>query len=82
MLYIEEEYRGKGYGGAILAHWENEMKTLGHTCVMTSTLSTETARQAGPEPVSRSGLILPVSASDFACSSSQMLRDALHMSSP
>lgn len=44
MLFVLEEYRGKGIGKALVKHWEQEMKELGYDCVMTSTASDEYAQ--------------------------------------
>lgn len=44
MLYIDEEYRGKGYGKLLLEYWENDMKTKGYEMVLTSTQVDETAQ--------------------------------------
>lgn len=41
MLYILEKNRSKGYGKKLVEHWENEMKNLGYSMVMTSTQSNE-----------------------------------------
>lgn len=44
MLYFDELQRGKGFGRQAVLHWENEMRTHGYPCVMTSTQSDETAQ--------------------------------------
>ena len=44
MLYLIEEYRGKGIGRALVAYWEKEMKTIGYKCVLTSSAQTEYAQ--------------------------------------
>ncbi len=44
MLWINEEYRGKGIGKEITLFWENEMKNQNFKMVMTSTLSNEAAQ--------------------------------------
>ncbi|GFP75377.1 GNAT family N-acetyltransferase [Clostridium fungisolvens] len=44
MLYIDEAYRGKGFGTALVRFWEVEMKAKGYELVMTSTLSNELAQ--------------------------------------
>ncbi|MBU3811743.1 MAG: GNAT family N-acetyltransferase [Candidatus Niameybacter stercoravium] len=44
MLYILDDYRGKGYGKALTLFWEEKMKRLGYELVMTSTLSNEGAQ--------------------------------------
>lgn len=41
MLYLFEEYRGKGYGSQLVQHWEQEMVKAGYCEVLTSTLSNE-----------------------------------------
>lgn len=41
MLYIIDGERGKGLGTAICDFWEREMKALGYTIALTSTLSDE-----------------------------------------
>ncbi len=43
MLYILEEFQNKGYGTALVKHWETHMKELGYPEVMTSTLVHESA---------------------------------------
>jgi GNAT superfamily N-acetyltransferase len=37
LIYFTESYRGKGFGKQAMLYWENEMKGLGYTLVMTST---------------------------------------------
>lgn len=44
LIYIDEAYRGMGYGYALIEHWERDMKSCGHKTVMTSTQSDETAQ--------------------------------------
>lgn len=44
MLYLLEEYRGKGYGGGLLRCWEREMADAGCRQVLASTLSNERAQ--------------------------------------
>ena len=44
LLYIEEAYRGEGFGRALMNHWECDMKAHGHKTVLTSTQSDETAQ--------------------------------------
>ena len=41
MLYLSEEYRGKGYGAQLVQYWEAEMARAGYREVLTSTLSDE-----------------------------------------
>lgn len=44
MLFVFEEYRGKGIGKALVEHWEQDMKNRGYNCLMTSTASNEYAQ--------------------------------------
>ena len=44
MLYVDPCFQGKGYGKALMEHWEGDMKSLGYGMVMTSTQSDETAQ--------------------------------------
>lgn len=44
MLFIDEGYRGKGYGKHLLEHWENDMKIKGYGMVLTSTQVDESAQ--------------------------------------
>jgi ribosomal protein S18 acetylase RimI-like enzyme len=44
MLYIEESFRGKGFGRQLVQFWENEMRELGYQFVMTSSQSDEQAQ--------------------------------------
>lgn len=44
MLYIMETYRGKGFGRALVKHWEAEMEKAGYGLVMTSSSQTEYAQ--------------------------------------
>jgi len=44
LLWIDEEYRGRGYGREVVAYWEELMRRRGFGLVMTSTLSNETAQ--------------------------------------
>lgn len=44
LLYIEERFRRRGYGSALLSFWESQMVQSNYNCVMTSTLSTESAQ--------------------------------------
>ena len=37
MLYIKQEFHRNGYGKKLMLHFENEMKNMGYTEVMTST---------------------------------------------
>ena len=44
LIYIDEAYRGQGWGSKMMAHWENDMKTMGYPYVMLSTQENETAK--------------------------------------
>ncbi|MFD1176612.1 GNAT family N-acetyltransferase [Paenibacillus puldeungensis] len=44
MLWLDEEYRGRGYGKQIVLHWEELMREKGFSVVMTSTQSNEEAQ--------------------------------------
>ncbi len=44
MLYILEDYRGKGNGTKLVTFWENEMAKEGYRQVLTSTQSNEQAQ--------------------------------------
>ena len=44
MLYLLEEYRGKGYGSQLVSFWENEMLKSKYKMVLTSTQSNEQAQ--------------------------------------
>jgi Predicted acetyltransferase len=44
MLYLNENYRGKGIGKELVRFWETEMKIKGYELVMTSTQSNEQAQ--------------------------------------
>ncbi|SET42847.1 Acetyltransferase (GNAT) family protein [Natronincola peptidivorans] len=44
MLFIIDEYRGKGFGKKLVEDWEEKMAGEGHRLVMTSTLSNEEAQ--------------------------------------
>lgn len=44
MLHLDASARGKGYGSQAMLHWEDEMRSLGFPCVMTSTQSDESAQ--------------------------------------
>ena len=43
-LFIEEEYRGKGYGKQLMEFWEQDMNASGFDMVMTSTQVNEDAQ--------------------------------------
>ena len=45
MIWIDEEYRGLGFGKEVCEFWEKDMKSRGYKTVMTSTLSNEGAQQ-------------------------------------
>lgn len=44
MLYLIRGCRGKGYGKMLVTFWEKAMREKGHSLVMTSTLSSESAQ--------------------------------------
>ena len=44
LLYIDEAYRGKGYGRQMMDHWEAVMQTMKYEYVMLSTQEDETAK--------------------------------------
>ena len=44
MLYLLDDFRGKGYGRVFLKYWEEKMKNSGYNLVMTSTQSDEYAQ--------------------------------------
>jgi acetyltransferase, GNAT family len=44
LLYVEEPFRGRGLGKALVQFWENQMAAEGFTKVMTSTQANETAQ--------------------------------------
>ncbi len=44
MLFLEEEARGRGYGRALMGHWEADMRERGFGMVLTSTQADETAQ--------------------------------------
>ena len=44
LLYIENEYRRKGYGRTLMEHWEAEMRARGYDKLMTSTQADEGAQ--------------------------------------
>lgn len=44
MIYVHDEYQGKGIGSQFIGHWENEMKSKGFGMVMTSTQADEQAQ--------------------------------------
>ncbi|WP_219836831.1 GNAT family N-acetyltransferase [Paenibacillus sp. R14(2021)] len=44
MIWIDEAHRNRGFGKKVVLFWEEEMKKMGFTCVMTSTLANEEAQ--------------------------------------
>ncbi|NKQ35103.1 MAG: GNAT family N-acetyltransferase [Chloroflexi bacterium] len=44
MLWLEDQYRGRGWGRALVAWWEEQMQMCGHYLVFTSTQSDESAQ--------------------------------------
>ncbi len=44
LIYILENFRGKGYGTKLITFWENQMRKKKYHCVMTSTASNETSQ--------------------------------------
>lgn len=44
MLALAEEYRGRGWGRALVSWWEAQMQARGYCLVMTSTQSDEAAQ--------------------------------------
>lgn len=44
MLYLLEDYRGKGYGSRLVSFWEQEMLKSKYKMVLTSTQSNEQAQ--------------------------------------
>lgn len=44
MLFVDEKYRGQGFGTRLMEHWENDMKSRGYNLLLTSTQSDETAQ--------------------------------------
>ena len=45
LVYLEEQYRRKGFGKQAMLYWENEMRDLGFKMVMTSTQVDEEAQR-------------------------------------
>ena len=44
LLYIDEAFRGKGYGKSLIEFWESDMKQQGYGMLMTSTQVDEEAQ--------------------------------------
>ena len=44
LLYIDEAYRGKGWGRQMMAYWESAMRRMAYKYVMLSTQEDETAK--------------------------------------
>ncbi|KRF08012.1 GNAT family acetyltransferase [Paenibacillus sp. Soil766] len=44
MLWLEEQYRGQGFGKHVVLYWEKEMRNKGFKVVMTSTSASEEAQ--------------------------------------
>ncbi|MBQ8201772.1 MAG: GNAT family N-acetyltransferase [Clostridia bacterium] len=44
LLYLLDSHRLQGHGRALVAHWEQAMRSAGHTAVMTSTQANEGAQ--------------------------------------
>lgn len=44
LIYIADEFQRRGFGKALLEHWERDMRSKGYTDVMTSTQSDEEAQ--------------------------------------
>jgi len=44
LIFLAESARGKGYGKRAVLQWEEEMRSLGFPCVMTSTQADESAQ--------------------------------------
>ncbi len=44
LLYIQEGYRGRGFGRMLMDFWETEMREAGHDLLLTSTQSDEEAQ--------------------------------------
>lgn len=44
LLYVEQEYRGRGYGTMLMEAWERDMRENGYGMLMTSTQVDETAQ--------------------------------------
>ena len=44
LLYIDEAYRGQGWGSKMMENWEDSMKVMGYPYVMLSSQEDETAK--------------------------------------
>ena len=44
LIFIDEAYRGQGWGRKMMARWEDSMKVMGYPHVMLSTQEDETAK--------------------------------------
>lgn len=44
MLFVLDEYRGKGYGAALVEYWETLAQEQGHDMVMLSTMANESSQ--------------------------------------
>ncbi len=44
LLYIMDDYQRQGFGKTLMAYWENEMKSLKYTCLLSSTRVDEDAK--------------------------------------
>ncbi len=44
LIYLEEAYRGRGYGKKLMAHWEATMQARGYRYAMLSTQEDERAK--------------------------------------
>ena len=44
MLFIDSDYRNKGYGKQLIEYWEQDMKSQGYGMIMTSTQVDEDAQ--------------------------------------
>ena len=44
LIWCDEPYRNKGFGAKAMAHWENEMRSLGYKMIMVSTQVDEDAQ--------------------------------------
>jgi len=44
LMYLEDDYRGIGFGKQAMSHWEDEMRSLGYKMIMVSTQVNEDAQ--------------------------------------